>query len=60
LTGVVYTSTVVAAAEPYQVAIVDLDNGGRATVRLEGPLARIGQRVEFIEERNGVPYYRFA
>lgn len=60
MTGVIYTSTIVAADDPYQVAIIDLDSGGRATARLEGPLARIGQRVEFIEERNGVAYYRPA
>jgi uncharacterized OB-fold protein len=60
LTGIVYTSTVVAAPEPYQVAIIDLDSGGRVTARLDGPLARIGQRVEFIEERQGVKFFRPA
>ena len=67
--GVVYTETIVhsppqqyATEAPYQVAILDLDSGGRATVRIlveegENP-ARIGDRVTFIEERNGVAYYR--
>ena len=67
--GVVYTETIVhsppqqyASEAPYQVAILDLDSGGRATVRIlvdegENP-ARIGDRVTFIEERNGVAYYR--
>lgn len=67
--GVVYTETVVysppeqyASDAPYQIAIVDLEGGGRRTVRI---LARdltervtIGDRVIFTEERNGVAYYR--
>ncbi|MBV9301405.1 MAG: OB-fold domain-containing protein [Acidobacteriaceae bacterium] len=69
--GVVYTETVVhappeqyAGDAPYQLAIVDLENGGRLTVRILGKepqdRARIGDRVEFVEERNGVSYYRRA
>lgn len=67
--GVVYTETIVhappeqyAADAPYQLAIIDLQDGGRLTVRILGKepqdRARIGDRVEFIEERNGVSYYR--
>jgi uncharacterized OB-fold protein len=67
--GVVYTETVVyappeqfAADVPYQLAILDLDRGGRATVRVLGKTdaerARIGDRVTFVEERDGVAYYR--
>ena len=65
----VYTETVVHAAPeqyaadaPYQLAIVDLENGGRLTVRI---LAKeiservsIGDRVEFVEECDGVSYFR--
>jgi len=65
--GVVYTETVVhappeqyAADAPYQLAIIDLDSGGRLTVRILGKTlaerAQIGDRVTFIEERNGVAY----
>ena len=66
--GVVYTETIVysppaqfAADVPYQLAIVDLDRGGRTTVRVLGKepaqRARIGDRVTFVEERDGVAYY---
>jgi uncharacterized OB-fold protein len=69
--GVVYTETIVhsppeqfAADVPYQLAIIDLEGGGRTTVRVLGKAdeerARIGDRVEFVEERGGVAYYRKA
>jgi hypothetical protein len=67
--GVVYTETVVfappeqyAADAPYQLAIVDLEQGGRLTVRIlaneSQERARIGDKVVFVEERDGVAYYR--
>ena len=34
-----------AAEAPYQVVIVDLDGGGRTTVRMEGARVAIGDRV---------------
>jgi uncharacterized OB-fold protein len=62
--GVVYTETVVHAAPeqytvdaPYQLAIIELDGGGRVTGRILDR-AQIGERVRFVEERNGVGYYR--
>jgi len=69
--GVVYTETVVHAAPeaflrdaPYQLAIVELQGGGRRTVRIlaqtEGERVHIGDRVEFVELREGVPFYRKA
>ncbi len=69
--GVVFTETVVyappeqfAADVPYQLAIIDLDAGPRVTVRVLGKTseerARIGDRVTFVEERDGVPYYKKA
>jgi uncharacterized OB-fold protein len=69
--GVVYTETIVhsppeqyAADAPYQLAIIDLQGGGRLTVRVLGKSpeerAHIGDRVTFVEEKNGVPYYRKA
>jgi uncharacterized protein len=70
-TGIVYTETIVHSAPeqytadaPYQLAIVDLDGGGRVTARILGKephqRAHIGDQVVFAEERNGVPYYRKA
>lgn len=67
--GIVYTETIVhsppeqfAADAPYQVAIIDVEGGRRTTVRILGKetheRARIGERVAFVEERNGVAYYR--
>ncbi len=69
--GLVYTETIVhsppeqyAADAPYQLAIIDLHSGGRLTVRVLGKsteeLAHIGDRVTFVEEKNGVAYYRKA
>jgi uncharacterized OB-fold protein len=69
--GSVYTETIVysppeqyAADVPYQLAIIDLDRGGRLTARILGKepheRAHIGDRVVFVEDRNGVSYYRKA
>lgn len=69
--GVVYTETIVhsppeqyANDAPYQLAIIDLHPGGRLTVRVLGTTleerAHIGDRVTFVEEKNGVAYYRKA
>ena len=66
-----YTETIVhsppeqfAADAPYQVAIIDTAGGHRLTVRILGKepdeRARIGDRVTFVEDRNGVAYYRRA
>lgn len=63
--GIVYTETVVyaapeslAAEAPYQIAIVDLEDGSRRTVRVlaqaGAPRARIGDPVKFTEYRDGV------
>ena len=67
--AVVYTETVVyappeqyAADAPYQLAIIDLPAGERTTVRILGktPAERvsIGDRVSFVNETDGVRYYR--
>ena len=67
--AIVYTETVVhspperyAADAPYQLAIADRNNGERLTVRILGrephERARVGQRIVFVEERDGVLYYR--
>jgi uncharacterized OB-fold protein len=63
--GTVYTETVVHAAPeqftsdaPYQLAIVSLSEGGRHTVRIAGDRVQIGDAVEFLEERNGIPFFK--
>jgi hypothetical protein len=63
--GVVYTETVVYSAPeayvndaPYQLAIVQLEDGRRITGRIDGERAAIGDPVAFIELRNGVPFFR--
>jgi len=69
--GVVYTETIVhappeqyASDAPYQLAIIDLDSGERVSVRILGrepqERAHIGERVIFVEDRDGVSYYRKA
>jgi uncharacterized OB-fold protein len=65
MTGTVYTETVVYFAPeafandvPYQVAIVTLPDGTRVTGRVIGERAAIDDRVEQVELRDGVPYFR--
>jgi len=65
--GIVYTETVVHAAPeqfvadaPYQLAIVSLGEGGRLTARIDGERVVIGDRVDFLEDRNGIPFFRKA
>ena len=64
-TGVVYTETVVHAAPaefvadaPYQLAIVSFDGGGRLTARIDGERVKIGDRVELVETRGGIQFFR--
>jgi uncharacterized OB-fold protein len=67
--GTVYTETVVYSPPeayvndvPYQLAIIELAAGRRTTGRIisgpGGERAQIGDRVEFAEFRNGVPFFR--
>ena len=63
--GAVYTETVVfsppetfAADAPYQLAILSLDSGRRLTARILGDRVSIGDRVEFVEFKNQVPYFK--
>ena len=69
--GTIYTETVVhsppeqyAADAPYQLAIIECEDRRRLTVRVLGKDARdraqIGDQVLFVEERDGVGYYRKA
>jgi uncharacterized OB-fold protein len=63
--GIVSSETVVPAAPtrfvgdaPYQLAIVDLEDGVRHSVRVRGERVRIGDRLEFVEERDGVAFFK--
>ena len=63
--GTVYTETVIFSPPeayvndaPYQIAIIDLDNGGRLTARIDGDSVVIGDRVEYLDHRQGTPYFR--
>jgi uncharacterized OB-fold protein len=65
--GIVYTETVVhappeqfVADAPYQLAIVTLEGGKRLTARVDGARVVIGDQVDFMEERNGIPFFRKA
>ena len=65
MTGTIYTETVVYLAPeafandvPYQVAIVTLPDGSRVTGRVIGERVAIDDRVEQIELRDGIPYFR--
>ncbi|MEZ5401439.1 MAG: OB-fold domain-containing protein [Bryobacteraceae bacterium] len=62
--GVVYTETVVHSAPeqlvneaPYQIAIVELEGGGKVTGRVWGETVKIGDAVEFVERVDGVPRF---
>ena len=64
-TGSIYTETVVhlaperfAADVPYQVAIIDLDEGGRLTARIDGERVVIGDRVTEARAEGGISYFR--
>ena len=63
--GTVYTETLVysptpqfANDVPYQLAIIELAEGRRLTGRIDGERAAIGDRVDFSEFRNDVPFFR--
>lgn len=65
MTGTIYTETVVYLAPeafandvPYQVAIVTLPDGTRVTGRVIGERVTIDDRVEQVELRDGIPYFR--
>jgi uncharacterized OB-fold protein len=62
--GTVYTETVVFSPPeayvndvPYQLAIIELAGGRRLTGRVDGERVQIGDRVQFAEFRNNVPYF---
>lgn len=63
--GIIYTETVVHAAPerftadaPYQVAIVDIEGGGRLTARIAGERVAIGDAVLETENSEGIPFFK--
>jgi len=65
--GVVYTETVVhlapealTAEAPYQLVIVEMQDGKRRTGRMRGERVSIGDAVKLVEETDGVPFYQKA
>lgn len=65
MTGTVYTETMIHAAPrefvaeaPYQIVIVTLPDGTRRTGRVSGDRVSIDDRVEAVEEKDGVTYFR--
>jgi uncharacterized OB-fold protein len=63
--GIVYSETVVwvppaayVDKAPYQLAIVDTEAGERVSVRIQDDRVSIGDRVEYVETREGVSIYR--
>jgi uncharacterized OB-fold protein len=54
----VYTETVIHAAVPYQIAIVELDDGTRVTGRIEGDRVAIGDTVMELETVEGMRRFR--
>ena len=63
--GTVYTHTVVHSAPaalvqeaPYQIAIVELEDGRRITGRIEGGRVAIGDAVTLTGERDGVSFLK--
>jgi len=65
MTGIVYTETTIYTAPeafvsdaPYQTAIVVLDGGGRTTGRILGDRVSIDDRVEQVDVRKGIPFFR--
>ena len=65
--GRVYScTTLYAAAEafekdlPFQIAIIELDDGPRLTARISGPRVDIGDNVKFVEQKDGVQFFSAA
>ena len=62
--GKVYTCTTLHAAAdpfekdlPFQIAIVELDEGPRLTVRIEGRRVAIDDRVHLVREQDGTRFF---
>ncbi len=65
--GTVYSwTTLHAAAEPFekdlpfQIAIIQLAEGPRLTVRIEGARVKVDDEVRFVRERDGAKFFSLA
>ena len=65
--GTVYSCTMLQAAStpfekslPFQIAIIQLEEGPRLTVRIQGEKIKIGDKVKQVEEKNGVQVFSRA
>lgn len=65
MTGIVYSETVISLAPtafvseaPYQIALVDLDNGKREMGCITEDRVSIGDRVTLCERRNGIGVFK--
>jgi len=63
-TGTIYTETTVHIAPeafqkdvPYQIAIVELDDGAKLTARIAGAPVKIGDRVVETGQQNSVCFF---
>jgi uncharacterized OB-fold protein len=43
---------------PYQLAIIEFEQGKKTTARILGDRAAIGDRVVLVETRDGVPFFQ--
>jgi len=62
--GRIYSCTMLHAAAqpfekdlPFQIAIVELEDGIRLTARITGPTVAIGDAVKLVDQQNGVHYF---
>lgn len=65
--GTVYSCTMLHAAAtpfekslPFQIAIIQLEEGPRLTARIQGEKVKIGDKVKQIEESNGVQVFALS
>jgi uncharacterized OB-fold protein len=45
---------------PFQIAIIQLEEGPRLTVRIEGDRVEIDDEVRFVRERDGAKFFSLA
>jgi uncharacterized OB-fold protein len=58
---VIYSAAPAFTADlPFQTAIVTLDQGGRVTGRIKGERVSIGDRVNEVENQDGIPFFEKA
>lgn len=65
--GTVYSCTMLHASAtpfeknlPFQIAIIELEEGPRLTARIQGQKVKIGDKVKQVEEKNGVQVFSLS